>query len=188
MNSEFNSGNAGGFSNFMKTPSLKSIQKQMKVQRKGISLPKLSTLVSVRDHETIMSKHRLRQEAMEVCLPECAVSDKPCNCRKLFDCVTKLDEYDMAVLTARGFIDVTAGSENYGEFSVGADKLNLYDLEDIGKRLQAVKHTVQSGNSNDSSNCNAVLNNFHSACDPSSESCSSANQQSFQGRALLLAS
>ena len=67
-------------------------------------------------------------------------------------------------------------------------KLNLYDLEDIGKRLQAVKHTVQSGNSNDSSNCNAVLNNFHSACDPSSESCSSANQQSFQGRALLLAS
>ena len=97
MYSEFNSGNAGGFSNLMKTASLKSIQKQMKVQRKGISLPKLSTLVSVRDHETIMSKHRLRQEAMEVCLPECAVSDKPCNCRKLFDCVTQLDEYDMAV-------------------------------------------------------------------------------------------
>ena len=97
MNSEFNSGNTGGFSNFMKTSSLKSIQKQMKVQRKGISLPKLSTLVSVRDHETIMSKHRLRQEAMgAVCLPECDISDAACNCRKLFDCVKKLDAYDMA--------------------------------------------------------------------------------------------
>ena len=98
MNSEFNSGNTGGFSNFMKTSSLKSIQKQMKVQRRGISLPKLSTLVSVRDHETIMSKHRLRQEAMgAVCLPECDISDAACNCRKLFECVKKLDEYDMAV-------------------------------------------------------------------------------------------
>eukprot|EP00956_Cyclotella_meneghiniana_P014462 scaffold21577_cov109-Cyclotella_meneghiniana.AAC.1 len=123
MNSEFNSGNTGGFSKFMKTSSLKSIQKQMKVLRSGISLPKLSTLVSVRDHETIMSKHRLRQEAMDVCQPECDVFNASCNCHKLFECVKKLDEYDMAVLTARGFIDVTAGSENYGEFSVGADKV-----------------------------------------------------------------
>jgi hypothetical protein len=96
MNSEFNSGNVGGIKNFMKTSSLKSIQKQMKVQRRGISLPKLSTLVSVRDHETIMSKHRLRQEAMgAVCLPECDISNAACNCRKLFECVKKLDAYDM---------------------------------------------------------------------------------------------
>eukprot|EP00956_Cyclotella_meneghiniana_P011852 scaffold16650_cov38-Cyclotella_meneghiniana.AAC.6 len=122
MNSDFKSGNTGGISNFMKTSSLKSIQKQMKVQRKGISLPKLSTLVSVRDFETVMSKHKLRQEAMEVCLPECDISDTACNCRRLFDCVNKLDEYDMAALTAGGFIDSTVGSENYGEFGVGADK------------------------------------------------------------------
>ena len=96
MNSEFNSGNTGGFSNFMKTSS-KSIQKQMKVQKRGISLPKISTLVSVRDYETIMSKHRTRQEAMgAVCLPECDVSNAACNCRKLFKCVKKLDAYDMA--------------------------------------------------------------------------------------------
>ena len=96
MNSEFNSGNARGFSNFMKSHTVKNIHRQMQVQRKGISLPKLSTLVSIRDYETVMSKHRLRQEAMEVCLPECDISDTACNCLRLFDCVKKLDEYDMA--------------------------------------------------------------------------------------------
>ena len=95
MNSEFNSGNTGGFNNF-KTSSLKSIQKQMKVQRRGISLPKLSTFVSVRDYETVLEKHRLRQEKMDVCLPECDISNSTCNCGMLFDCVKKMDEYDMA--------------------------------------------------------------------------------------------
>ena len=85
----------GGF--FMKNPTVKNIHKQMKGQRKGISLPKISTLVSVRDYETVMSKHQLRQGAMGVCLPQCSLADEGCNCRKLFDCVKKLDEYDFAV-------------------------------------------------------------------------------------------
>ena len=96
-NNGFVSGNAGGFSNFMKNPSVRNIHKQTKIRRKGISLPKLSTLVSARDYELVMSKHQLRQEAMEVCLPECEPSNTACNCRKLFECVKKMDEYDMAV-------------------------------------------------------------------------------------------
>ena len=93
MNTEFTSSKSRGF---MKSSTVQSIHRQMKVQRKGISLPKLSTLVSIRDYETVMSKHKLRQEAMEVCLPECDISDTACNCHRLFDCVNKLDEYDMA--------------------------------------------------------------------------------------------
>eukprot|EP00956_Cyclotella_meneghiniana_P041794 scaffold240115_cov36-Cyclotella_meneghiniana.AAC.1 len=166
----------------MKTSSLKSIQKQMKVQRRGISLPKISTLVSVRDYETIMSKHRTRQEAMgAVCLPECDVSNAACNCRKLFECVKKLDAYDMAALTAGGFIDTTAGSEDYGKFGVGAKDLNLYNLDrGIEKTLQEVKEQVESSDPNDNEQCNNVLERFFTACDPNSESCSNANQHTYQ--------
>ena len=102
--SQFNFGNDFSFSNdgrafgsFMNNPNVKNIHKQMKGQRKGISLPKLSTLVASRDYETIMSKHQLRQEAMGICDPQCKVDDTECNCRRLFDCVNNLDEYDMAV-------------------------------------------------------------------------------------------
>eukprot|EP00956_Cyclotella_meneghiniana_P035873 scaffold118872_cov36-Cyclotella_meneghiniana.AAC.1 len=159
MNSEFNSGKTGGFSNFMKTSSLKSIQKQMKVKQRGFSLPKLSTRVTVSDYETIMSKHRLRQEAMgAVCLPECDISDEACNCRKLFECVKKLDSYDMAALTAGGFIDTTAGSKDYGKFGIGAEDLNLYNLDGgIEKTLQEVQEQVESSDPNDNEQCNNVL-------------------------------
>ena len=90
---------AGAFGGFiMKNPTMKSIHRQMKWHGKGISLPKISTLVSARDYETVMSKHQLRQEALKgVCLPQCSVSDDKCNCRKLFKCVKRLDEYDLAV-------------------------------------------------------------------------------------------
>ena len=54
--------------------------------------------------------------------------------------------------------------------------------------LQEVKKLVESSDSNDSVQCNAVLNKFHTACDPSAESCSSANQQTFQGETLFLSS
>ena len=101
---QFDSGNdfsfpndAGTFGGFiMKNPTMKSIHRQMKRRRKGISLPKISTLVSARDYETVMSKHQLRQEALK-CGPQCSVSDDKCNCRELFKCVKRLDEYDLAV-------------------------------------------------------------------------------------------
>ena len=77
---------------------MKSIQKQIKVQRKGFKLPKLSAFVSLHDHEAVMIKHQVRQEAIgDVCLPECDVSDAECNCNKLFTCAEAMDEYDLAV-------------------------------------------------------------------------------------------
>ena len=87
------------FGNFIKNPTARmhSIHKQLKMHQKGISLPKISTIVSVRDYETVMSKHQLREEAMGICRPKCSVADDECNCKRLFNCVTKLDEYDMAV-------------------------------------------------------------------------------------------
>ena len=94
--SDFNSA-AGVFNGFIANPTAKSIYKQVHFQGKGISLPKISTFVSVRDHGKVMSKHRIRQQAMDVCLPNCEVSDTECNCERLFDCAQKLDEYDMAV-------------------------------------------------------------------------------------------
>eukprot|EP00956_Cyclotella_meneghiniana_P000924 scaffold1095_cov36-Cyclotella_meneghiniana.AAC.2 len=145
MNTEFTSSEARGF---MKSSSVQSIHRQMKVQRKGISLPKLSSFVSVRDYETVMSKHKLRQEAME------------------------MDEYDMAA---------TAGSENYGKLRVGANELNLYNVDGgIGKTLQGIKKLVDDGDPNNTSQCNDVLMKFFTACDPNSESCSNANQHTFQ--------
>lgn len=84
--------------NFMEDhPTVQSIHKQVKMHRKGISLPSINSFVSVRDHETVMSKHQQRKEEMGVCEPECSVSDKTCNCGKLFSCIKKMDDYDMAV-------------------------------------------------------------------------------------------
>eukprot|EP00956_Cyclotella_meneghiniana_P039869 scaffold181533_cov56-Cyclotella_meneghiniana.AAC.1 len=124
MNSEFNSSNTGEFNNFMKTSSLKSIHKQMKVHRRGISLPKLSAFVSVCDYETVISKHQLRQEKLEICLPECDISSLSCNRGKLFDCVKKVDEYSMAALTAGGFISMSydySSSSKAGKGSSSSD-------------------------------------------------------------------
>ena len=90
--------NGGIFSNFFKQSNRQSIQNQMKVQRSGISLPKLSSFLSLHDHDIVMSKHHLRQKAIGgVCLPDCDVSDVVCNCGKLFECVKQMDNYDMAV-------------------------------------------------------------------------------------------
>ena len=97
---DFNS-DAGIYNGFITNPTTRSIHKQIHFQRKGISLPKISTFVSVRDHGKVMSKHKIRQQAMGTCLPNCEVSNaedsRECNCQRLFDCVQKLDEYDMAV-------------------------------------------------------------------------------------------
>ena len=124
---------AGVYDGFTTNPTAKRIHKQAHLQRKGISLPKLSTFVSVRDYPKVISKHRTRQEAMEVCKPNCEVSNKECNCERLFECVKQLDEYDMAVLTAGGYIDTTPGSDHFGKIRVLANDVRqwfwtMYDI------------------------------------------------------------
>ena len=147
---QFDYGNAGIFSNFVKQSNSQSINKQNWIHRKGYSLPKISSFVSLRDHNIVMSKHQLRQKAIgDVCLPECGVSDVTCNCGKLFTCVEQMDEYDLAVwaglssswvlyycetdyfssfifisLTAGGYVDKTPGSKNYGKFTVSAENVS----------------------------------------------------------------
>ena len=139
-----------------------SIKKHTQAHRKGLSMPKISSLLSVHDRETVMSKHRLRQEAMgEVCLPQCNMTDVTCNCEQLFGCVKKMDEYDLAVLTADGYIDTASGSETYGEFSVSAKELNLFNLDqDIRQKLQNIKDRVDSSISSDQEECLTVLGEF----------------------------
>ena len=84
-------------------------------------------------------------------------------------------------LTAGGYIDQQIGSENFGGFSVSAEELNLYNLDQaIGERLGLVKTVIESVDSSDTAKCYEVLENFHVACDPNQVSCSKANQQSFQ--------
>lgn len=79
--------------------ALKHIQKHTKSMRNGFSFPKLSTIIiDQQQHDIVMAKHLLRQNAIgDVCLPQCNVTDVECNCRKLFSCVKRMDEYDLAV-------------------------------------------------------------------------------------------
>ena len=141
------------------------IKKHAQSHRKTLSMPKISALLSVNDREAIMLKHRIRQEAMgEVCLPQCNMTDVTCNCKKLFDCVNKIDEYDLAVLTADGYIDTTPGSETYGAFSVSAKKLNLFNLDqDIHQKLNNIKNLVRSSSSSNQEQCLTVLGTYRCA-------------------------
>ena len=160
---QFDYGNAGIFSNFVKQSNSQSINKQNWIHRKGYSLPKISSFVSLRDHNIVMSKHQLRQKAIgDVCLPECGVSDVTCNCGKLFTCVKQMDEYDLAVwaglfsswvlyycetdyfssfifisLTAGGYVDKTPGSKNYGKFTVSAESVSTLKHFDLNRIINS---------------------------------------------------
>ena len=84
-------------------------------------------------------------------------------------------------MTAGGYIDKTIDSEKYGEFSVGVSELDLFDADGgISSKLQRVKQDIADGTSDNTDQCNAVLSEFHTACDPLQDSCSKSNHQSFQ--------
>jgi hypothetical protein len=72
------------------------------------------------------------------------------------------------------------GSSTYGDFTISVGDLKLFNLEqDMKTRLEEVKNLISTHN-NPYNQCEAVLKYFHSSCDPSKNSCSNANQQSFQ--------
>jgi hypothetical protein len=159
---EFGGNNAGHFR--FKAPE--SIWNHVKSQgRKGFNMPKVTTIVSAKDFETVMLKHQLRQEAIgEVCLPHCDVNDMACNCEVLFDCVRKIDEYDLAVLTAKGYIDTSPGSEDYGAFSISAKNLNLFNLDqNLRGKLEDIRALVDNSSSSDRGQCISVLGKFEQA-------------------------
>jgi hypothetical protein len=112
-----------------------------------------------------MLKHQLRQEAIgEICLPHCDANDMACNCELLFNCVKKIDEYDLAVLTAKGYIDTSPGSEDYGAFSISAKNLNLFNLnQNLKRKLEEIRGLVDNNSSSDRDQCISVLGKFERA-------------------------
>ena len=143
-------------------------------------MPSLSKFVSVHDHAIVMEKHRARKNAIgDVCSPQCEVNDMTCNCKKLFDCVQNMTEYDLAVLIAGGYVDTNTGSATYGELNIHASNLNLYQF-DVGIKQKLADVKALAIPSRNPTQCTAVLEQFYSACDPTKDSCSNANQQTFQ--------
>ena len=114
FNTDFSYPSSKENSNFDMHSSIIKLQ-QSKFQRKGtaVNLPKISSFISRPDHDIVMAKHQLRQTAIgDVCLPQCSPADAMCNCARLFQCAKQIDEYDLAVLTASGYIDKNPGSNN----------------------------------------------------------------------------
>lgn len=61
-------------------------------------------------------------------------------------------------------------------------KLNLFAYDqDIGQKLKNIKQKVKDSSTNDRAQCKIILEYFQTACDPIDESCSKANQHSYQG-------
>lgn len=136
-----------------------------KFNRHGITLPKISSLVSIRDQVTVMTKHQLRKDAI-TCTEKCGLNDFECKCSKLIECVKRMDAYDFAVLLGGGYIDTSQG-KNHGNFKIATKDLNLfaYDL-DIIQKLQEVQNLADSIGSNDQQQCSSLLSHFISACSP----------------------
>ena len=84
-------------------------------------------------------------------------------------------------LTAGGYIDTSTGSKTHGEFNIPSEQIDLFNFDDdLGTTLKNVKDKIKGSGSDTPGLCNEVLSFFHSACDPKEDSCSKANQQSFQ--------
>jgi hypothetical protein len=96
------SGDNGAFNtNFINSfTNPKSTLKHLgaKFMRRGFTMTDPKTFISPHQHEIVMAKHQLRQNAIgEVCLPRCEVSNKGCVCAELFSCVRSISEYDLAM-------------------------------------------------------------------------------------------
>ena len=131
---------------------------------------------------TVMAKHQLRQDALGegICLGR-NIDDWACHCKDLFQCVGDMTEYDLAVLIAGSFIDITPGSESFGNFSISVEDLNLFaadkGIDDNLDRIQSITTLTNINPSKDT--CITVLKEVSTACDPSKVTCSSPNIASF---------
>ncbi|KAL7505952.1 hypothetical protein ACHAXN_004087 [Cyclotella atomus] len=132
-------------------------------------------------NDVVLAKHQLRQAALgdEVCAQQCEATDWQCTCANLFTCVQKMSKYDLTVLMAGGYVDDNPSSETYGNFTVSADKLHLFDAEDgVTDKLQRIK-SLSTQRPITKQNCAAVLDEIFTACDPSKAACSKTNVESF---------
>jgi hypothetical protein len=130
--------------------------------------------------DVILAKHQIRLEALgeEVCAPVCEPDEWECNCNKLFTCVGDMSEYDLAVLIAGGFIDTDPMSQNFGNFTVSSDAINLFDAEEgVKDKLKRMQGVAKNGVTID--NCKAVLSDLFTACDATKGICTNPNIESF---------
>jgi hypothetical protein len=131
--------------------------------------------------DAIMAKHQIRLEALgeKVCAPVCEPNNWECNCRKLFSCVDDMTEYSLAVLIAGGFIETDPMSNNFGNFTVSSNAMNLFDAEEgVKDKLKRIQGVARNGVTID--NCKAVLSDLFTACDGASSGiCTNPNIESF---------
>ena len=67
-----------------------------------------------------------------------------------------------------------------------ASALNLFEADTgVKDKLARIKQMVVDANHQDHAICESVLKEFFMACNPSAESCSQSNDQSFQGVSFL---
>ena len=86
----------------------------------------------------------------------------------------------MALLIAGGYEDTNPASDNYGNFTISTDLLNLYNAEEgVSAKLTRIQTTVNEANVGPDEKCNRVLENLFSACNPDDATCTKPNHQSF---------
>ena len=87
---------------------------------------------------------------------------------------------DLGVLISDGFIDKDPSSKNFWNFTVSAEKLNLYDADGgLGKKLADLKANATKSKTSDEKICIKVMEELFSACNPDVSTCSNPNGQSF---------
>ena len=163
----------GGFNphNLRNHPMIKNALRGMKgATRKGFGFPShLKKYLKGRDSARRERRRRLQEEDPD-CQAPCDIDDAPCNCQRLRDCVKEMQSYDFAVLFAgQGFIN------KEGDFTV--KELKLFDIDDD---LPTKIARIQDLAADESSGCNLLLEEFHSACSPDEQTCASVNDESFQ--------
>ena len=78
------------------------------------------------------------------------------------------------------FADTNPTSDNYGNFTISTDLLNLYNAEEgVSTKLSRIQGDANDVNADDTSKCKGVLNNLFSACNPDDATCTEPNHQSF---------
>ena len=87
---------------------------------------------------------------------------------------------DLGVLISEGFIDKNPSSDTYGNFTVSAEKMNLYNADGgLGKKLADLKANAIESNTSKEGICIKVMEELFSACNPDVSTCSNPNGQSF---------
>ena len=155
----------------------RDIQKMIHKARKreGLKVPRhLKTKFKVRKVTSPRREQRRRHlQQDEDCQPRCSNDDRTCVCNRLRDCANQLKPYDFAVLFAgKGFVG------DNGMFNVDANDIQLFDVDgELTAKIDLIR-ALAAGNTDEE--CTDLLKQFHSACPPESETCTSANHQMLQ--------